>query len=82
MFERVYRERGGVDVVFANAGITESDRFIRSAVDGGKHGKGEGKGGGDGPVKPNLKTVDINFLGVVYCKIAILIPISIPIPDD
>lgn len=74
MFEKVYRERGGVDVVFANAGITEQDQFIRSAVGGGKHGEGEGEG--NGPVKPNLKTVDVNFLGAVYCKFSMSIPAS------
>lgn len=56
-FEKVARERGGVDVVFANAGITESGKFIRDAIE-----SGDGK-----PVKPALKTVDVNFLGVVYC---------------
>lgn len=56
-FEKVARERGGVDVVFANAGISDPVKFIPEAVK-----DGDGK-----PVKPTLKTVDVNFLGVMYC---------------
>lgn len=66
VFDKVYRERGGVDVVFANAGITESGGFIQSALASGEH-EHEGKGG---PVKPDTRTVGVNFLGVVYCEFA------------
>ena len=62
MFDKVYRERGGVDVVFANAGITESGGFIQSALASGEH-EHEGKGG---PVKPDTRTVGVNFLGFVF----------------
>lgn len=62
MFDKVYKERGGVDVVFANAGITGSGGFIQSALASGEK---EGKGG---PIKPDTRTVNVNFLGVVYCK--------------
>ena len=62
VFDKLYKERGGVDVVFANAGITESGGFIQSALASGEH---TGKGG---PVKPDTRTVDVNFLGVVYCE--------------
>ena len=64
VFGKVYRERGGVDVVFANAGITESGGFIESALASGE-GEHEGKGG---PVNPDTRTVGVNFLGVLYCE--------------
>lgn len=64
-FEKVARERGGVDVVFANAGITEYGKFIWDAIEG-SYGK---------PLKPVLSTVDVNFLGVVYCMF-ILTPLA------
>lgn len=58
MFEKVYAQWGGVDVVFANAGITELGDLVKSALEDGGNGR---------PVKPDLKTVDVNLLGVVYC---------------
>ena len=45
-----------------NAGITGSGGFIQSALASGEK---EGKGG---PIKPDTRTVNVNFLGVVYCK--------------
>lgn len=62
VFEKVFRERGGVDVVFANAGITEHGKFIASALTGSD---ADGK-----PVKPSSKTVDVNFSGVIYCMLS------------
>lgn len=56
VFEKIYKERGSVDVVFANAGVTEHGSFIDDAVE-----TGDGK-----PVKPILKTADVNFTGVLY----------------
>lgn len=57
VFEKIYKEQGSVDVVFANAGVSEHGQFIRDAVEAG-----DGK-----PVKPTLKTVDVNFRGVLFC---------------
>ncbi|KAF9887953.1 hypothetical protein FE257_009475 [Aspergillus nanangensis] len=52
-FAKVVAEQGRVDVVFANAGITE-----KSSVLAGIHDAE--------PVKPGLMTVDVNFKGVIY----------------
>lgn len=57
-FEKAVEQQGGVDIVFANAGVTESVDLVKSAL---------GSASGGGPVKPGLKTVDVNFWGVVYC---------------
>ncbi|KAK7473236.1 hypothetical protein VKT23_001334 [Stygiomarasmius scandens] len=46
---------GRVDIVVANAGVTELGRFI--AVDLDSSGK---------PVKPNLTTVNVNLVGAMY----------------
>ena len=61
-FERVIEQQGGVDIVFANAGVTESVDLVKSAL---------GSASGGGPVKPGLKTVDVNFWGVVYCIVCL-----------
>ncbi|OJJ38269.1 hypothetical protein ASPWEDRAFT_57053 [Aspergillus wentii DTO 134E9] len=55
-FESVFAEQGRVDVVFANAGITEKGRLLPTAEErvGGK------------PSKPDLKTLDVNLVGVLY----------------
>ncbi|KAL4794377.1 hypothetical protein BDV19DRAFT_364919 [Aspergillus venezuelensis] len=52
VFERVIAEQGRVDVVFANAGITEKGSLLPE-----KDGK---------LTKPELATVNVNFLGVLY----------------
>ncbi|KAL2830306.1 hypothetical protein BDW59DRAFT_158636 [Aspergillus cavernicola] len=51
-FENVVAQQGRVDVVFANAGITEKGSLLPE-----KEGK---------PVKPELATVNVNFVGVMY----------------
>ncbi|BCR89693.1 putative short chain dehydrogenase/reductase [Aspergillus chevalieri] len=56
-FERVFEQQGGVDVVFANAGVTESVDLVKSAL---------WSASGGGLVKPGLKTVDVNLSGVLY----------------
>ncbi|KAL4898720.1 hypothetical protein BDV59DRAFT_197598 [Aspergillus ambiguus] len=53
VFEKVYAERERIDVVFANAGITE-----KGSVLDGLHAAA--------PVKPTTVTLDVNFLGVIY----------------
>ncbi|RFU33642.1 hypothetical protein B7463_g2655, partial [Scytalidium lignicola] len=58
VFEEVYKEFGSIDVVFANAGITERGDFVKEM--------------GEEPAKPVLKTVDINLYGTLYSvKLAI-----------
>lgn len=54
-FEEIYREHGRIDVVMANAGISEQGQSSIVKVEE------------DVPVKPDTKSIDVNFLGVVYC---------------
>ncbi|KAL1999937.1 hypothetical protein VTN02DRAFT_3793 [Thermoascus thermophilus] len=64
-FEEVHAEQGRIDVVFANAGITEKGTLLVSSQE--EQGKGKGK-----PVKPDLRTLDVNLVGVIYSvKLAI-----------
>ncbi|KAH7130022.1 putative short chain dehydrogenase/reductase [Dendryphion nanum] len=51
-FEEVYKETGGIDYVFPNAGVSEIGNFLEKDV-------GE-------PMKPTLKTIDINLVGALY----------------
>ena len=53
-FEEVYNQQGRIDHVFANAGITEKGKLIV---------KDEDK-----PSKPDLATLNVNLVGVMYCK--------------
>ena len=50
----MYKEIGSVDIVCANAGIVEAGRFL--GIDEGE------------PEKPNLKTLDIDLNGTLFCK--------------
>ncbi|KAL2811606.1 hypothetical protein BJX63DRAFT_433279 [Aspergillus granulosus] len=52
MFEDVYADKGRIDIVFANAGIAETGSLITTT--------------GDKPVKPDLKTYDVDLTGVIY----------------
>ncbi|KAJ5632754.1 short chain dehydrogenase/reductase [Penicillium lividum] len=52
-FEKTYNQHGSIDLVFANAGITEKGSFLPKDVNAG-------------PVKPNLATLNVNLIGVVY----------------
>ena len=57
-FEAVYKENGSIDFVFANAGVSEVGNFLeKDAAD---------------PVKPTLKTIDINLVGTLYSKFVFL----------
>ncbi|KAF4634320.1 hypothetical protein G7Y89_g3784 [Cudoniella acicularis] len=51
-FKEVYSHMGGIDIVFANAGVTEFGKFLENE---------EGE-----PSQPNLKTMDINLVGTLY----------------
>ena len=55
VFGEVYKEHGSVDVVCANAGVSEITKFLAVA---------EGE-----PEKPNLRTLDINLIGTLYCEL-------------
>ncbi|CEJ59633.1 hypothetical protein PMG11_08250 [Penicillium brasilianum] len=52
-FEKIYAQQGRVDIVFANAGISREGNLLPAKGDAG-------------PVKPNLKTLDVNLVGVIY----------------
>lgn len=54
-FEKIYAQQGRVDVVFANAGISREGNLLPAKADAG-------------PVKPNLTTLNVNLVGVIYSK--------------
>lgn len=54
VFAEVYKETGSIDVVFANAGVSEIGTFLQ---------RDEGE-----PTKPDLRTLEINLLGTLYCE--------------
>ncbi|RDL36183.1 uncharacterized protein BP5553_06795 [Venustampulla echinocandica] len=54
-FEEVHKEFGSIDVVFANAGVSEIGEFLERSEDASA-----------GPTKPNLKTLDIDLSGLLY----------------
>lgn len=56
VFEKIYKQHGRIDIVFANAGITEKGSLMPSEVDC------------DGPIKPELSTLNVNLIGCVYSK--------------
>jgi NAD(P)-dependent dehydrogenase (short-subunit alcohol dehydrogenase family) len=57
VFEKICLQQGRIDVVFANAGITEKGSLLPEKDKSSK-----------GPTKPNLATVNVNFIGVMYCE--------------
>ncbi|KAF9050041.1 hypothetical protein BJ165DRAFT_1525332 [Panaeolus papilionaceus] len=60
MFELAYRKFGSVDIVVPNAGISEVTGFTQPSIKDGR------------PLKPSLKTIDINLNGLLYtCHIAL-----------
>lgn len=54
-FEKTYTQQGRVDIVFANAGISREGNLLPV--------KGDSP-----PVKPNLTTMNVNLVGVIYSK--------------
>jgi NAD(P)-dependent dehydrogenase (short-subunit alcohol dehydrogenase family) len=52
VFDEVYAAKGRVDIVFANAGIAETGSLFTTT--------------GDKPVKPDLKTYDVDLTGAMY----------------
>ncbi|GMF69533.1 unnamed protein product [Aspergillus oryzae] len=57
VFEKIYAEQGRIDIVFANAGITEKGSLLPAKHDGN-----------EGPPKPNLATLSVNLVGAIYSK--------------
>ncbi|KAK6952791.1 hypothetical protein Daesc_005085 [Daldinia eschscholtzii] len=53
-FREVYQSRGAVDIVMANAGISEQGASSLTLVDE------------DEPSQPRLRTLDVNLTGVIY----------------
>lgn len=54
-FEKIKAKQGRIDVVFANAGISKEGNLLPAKGDAG-------------PVKPNLTTMNVNLVGVIYSK--------------
>lgn len=55
-FKEVHSEFGRIDVVCANAGISERGASALGSFEE------------DAPVEPDLKIMDVNLTGVIYCK--------------
>lgn len=64
-FKHVYREFGRIDVVCANAGISERGASAMAQVSQGPDAE---------PEEPDLKVLDVNLAGVIYCKFPKLHP--------
>jgi short-subunit dehydrogenase len=54
VFEEIYREVGSIDVVIANAGVSEKGNFLSKDEE---------------PTKPTLTTLDVNLSGTLYSKL-------------
>ncbi|RHZ44197.1 putative short chain dehydrogenase/reductase [Aspergillus thermomutatus] len=52
-FDKAYAEQGHIDIVFANAGITQKGDLLANIHDAK-------------PSKPELRTLDVNLIGVIY----------------
>lgn len=57
-FKEVYEEHGRIDIVMANAGISEQSQGSTSAINLQE----------ETPSKPRLKVLDVNLTGVVYSE--------------
>ncbi|KAJ9210826.1 hypothetical protein DTO166G4_7597 [Paecilomyces variotii] len=61
-FEKVYADQGRIDIVFANAGISKEGKLIET----------DRAQRGEKPMKPDLGTLNVNLVGVIYStKLAI-----------
>lgn len=60
VFKAVHAEFGRIDVVCANAGIGEGSR--------GQNAMASIAGDGEEPQEPELRILDVNLAGVIYCK--------------
>lgn len=59
VFKNVYAKAGSVDLLCANAGVTEIGKFCEQEEEG------------EEPRKPSLKTVDIDLIGTLYCELKV-----------
>lgn len=59
VFKEVYQDAGKIDIVMANAGISEQGASSLAAWDEGE------------PSQPRLRTLDVNLTGTIYCKLLI-----------
>lgn len=57
-FEKVYVDQGRIDIVFANAGISKEGKLIET----------DRAQRGEKPMKPDLGTLNVNLVGVIYCQ--------------
>lgn len=57
-FEKVYADQGRIDIVFANAGISKEGKLIET----------DRAQRGEKPMKPDLGTLNVNLVGVIYCQ--------------
>ncbi|RYC53816.1 hypothetical protein CHU98_g12391, partial [Xylaria longipes] len=67
-FRAVYEDVGRIDVVVANAGVSEGGRswVIPPFPSATGNGTGANKGGSGEPEEPRLKVLDVNLVGNVY----------------
>lgn len=65
LFEEAARDRGGVDVVVANAGFIDlsAQRLFETPV---VAGRGDGKLSAMAPPKPSTKVLEVNSIGLAY----------------
>lgn len=55
-FKEVYTHYGSIDIVVANAGISEQGRSALASIED------------DEPQEPSLKVLDVDLSGVIYCE--------------
>ena len=66
-FTETFKRWGRMDFVALNAGIDDKDNLYGPTTTAAAGTGAGGEGGGDGePVKPGLKTIQVNLIGVFY----------------
>jgi NAD(P)-dependent dehydrogenase (short-subunit alcohol dehydrogenase family) len=68
-FRDVWAREGRVDVVVANAGVSEGGRSWVVPPAEGLEGELEGNGDGELLEAPRLRVLDVNLVGNVYCTL-------------
>lgn len=63
-FREVYQQHGRIDVVIANAGISEQGASSLALVDE------------EEPSQPRLRTLDVNLTGTIYSKVLLSTPVN------
>jgi short-subunit dehydrogenase involved in D-alanine esterification of teichoic acids len=67
IFKRVHAKERKIDYVFANAGIARDDFYVMEDTEGE-------------PVRPNLKTIDVNLNACLYSAFSSSISLFLPLP--